>query len=93
MVSASVHGLHAWAMVEQKDGRWAKARTLLERAQMLQPGNAVVLQSRALLEARAHNYEEARGFFQEAVQAAPRDAACWQVGGGGDVLVCRGSRM
>jgi len=75
---AVVYGLHAWAMLEQKLGNWSKARELLERAANVQPGNAVVHQTRALLEARAHNYAAARFHFRLAVEAAPEDVKCWQ---------------
>jgi tetratricopeptide (TPR) repeat protein len=77
--SALVYGLHAWAMLEQRLGNWSKARELLERAANVQPGNAVVHQTRALLEARAHNYAAARFHFRLAVEAAPEDVKCWQV--------------
>jgi Tfp pilus assembly protein PilF len=75
---ALVYGLHAWAMLEQRLGNWSKARELLERAANVQPGNAVVHQTRALLEARAHNYAAARFHFRLAVEAAPEDVKCWQ---------------
>ncbi|CAM6093634.1 unnamed protein product [Calypogeia fissa] len=74
---AGVYGLHGWAMLEERSGNWAKARNLLERAADLQPGNAVVHQSRASLEARAHNYSAARIHFTRAVKAAPNDVKCW----------------
>ncbi|KAJ7544724.1 hypothetical protein O6H91_09G090900 [Diphasiastrum complanatum] len=74
----SVYGLHSWAMLEEKLGNWSKARELLERATTIQPGNAVVHQSRALLEARAHNYSTARSCFRLAVNSAPDDVKCWQ---------------
>ncbi|KAI5072485.1 hypothetical protein GOP47_0012591 [Adiantum capillus-veneris] len=78
MVSgASVYGLHAWAQLELQQGNWAKARELLTRAADIQPGNAVVHQSRALLEAKAHNWAEARYHFSLAVESAPRDVKCW----------------
>jgi hypothetical protein len=57
---AVVHGLPARAMLEQRLGNWSKARELSERAANVQPWNAVVHQTRALLEARAHNYAAAR---------------------------------
>jgi tetratricopeptide (TPR) repeat protein len=76
---AVVYGLHAWAMLEQRLGNWSKARELLERAANVQPGNAVVHQTRALLESRAHNYAAARFHFRLAVEAAPEDVKCWQV--------------
>ncbi|XP_073392783.1 uncharacterized protein [Physcomitrium patens] len=78
LLGASVYGLHGWAMLEQKVGNWSKARELLERAAKMQPGNAVVHQSRALLEALAHNYAAARYHFRLAVEAAPEDVKCWQ---------------
>jgi len=74
-----VYGLHAWAMLEQQLGNWSKARSLLERAALVQPGNAVVHQTRALLEARVHNYAAARHHFRLAVDVAPTDIKCWQV--------------
>lgn len=74
---AGVYGLHGWALLEEKNGNWAKARNLLERAADLQPGNAVVHQSRASLEARAHNVSGARIHFTRAVKAAPNDVKCW----------------
>jgi tetratricopeptide (TPR) repeat protein len=73
-----VYGLHAWAMLEQRLGNWSKARSLLERAALVQPGNAVVHQTRALLEARVHNYAAARHHFRLAVDVAPTDIKCWQ---------------
>lgn len=76
---AGVYGLHGWAILEEKSGNWARARNLLERAADLQPGNAVVHQSRASLEARAHNYSAARTHFNLAVKAAPNDVKCWHV--------------
>lgn len=66
-------------MLEQKLGNWSKAQELLERAANIQPGNAVVHQSRALLEARAHNYAAARHHFRLAVDSAAEDVKCWQV--------------
>eukprot|EP00250_Pteridium_aquilinum_P033232 c5349_g1_i1 orf=443-4852(+) len=78
MVSgASVYGLHAWAKLEEQLGNWAKARDLLARAAEIQPGNAVIHQSRALLEAKAHNWGAARHHFSLAVEAAPKDIKCW----------------
>ncbi len=79
LIGASVYGLHAWAMLEQRIGNWSKARSLLERAALVQPGNAVVHQTRALLEARVHNYAAARHHFRLAVDVAPTDIKCWQV--------------
>lgn len=76
---AGVYGLHGWAMLEQKLGNWSKARELLERAANLQPGNAVIHQTRALLEAQAHNYAASRHHFRLAVDSAPADVKCWQV--------------
>lgn len=76
---AGVYGLHGWAMLEQKLGNWSKARELLERAAKIQPGNAVVHQTRALLEARVHNFAAARYHFRLAVESAPEDVKCWQV--------------
>jgi predicted Zn-dependent protease len=76
---AGVYGLHGWAMLEQKLGKWSKARELLARAAKIQPGNAVVHQTRALLEARVHNYAAARYHFRIAVELAPEDVKCWQV--------------
>jgi Flp pilus assembly protein TadD len=67
-----VYGLHAWAMLEQRLGNWSKARSLLERAAVVQPGNAVV-------DARVHNYAAARHHFRLAVDVAPTDVKCWQV--------------
>ncbi|KAH9539168.1 hypothetical protein CY35_15G044400 [Sphagnum magellanicum] len=78
LIGASVYGLHAWAMLEQQLGNWSKARSLLERAALVQPGNAVVHQTRALLEARVHNYAAARHHFRLAVDVAPTDIKCWQ---------------
>ncbi|KAH8939787.1 hypothetical protein BDL97_15G054800 [Sphagnum fallax] len=78
LIGASVYGLHAWAMLEQRLGNWSKARSLLERAAVVQPGNAVVHQTRALLEARVHNYAAARHHFRLAVDVAPTDIKCWQ---------------
>ncbi|XP_024522416.1 psbB mRNA maturation factor Mbb1, chloroplastic-like [Selaginella moellendorffii] len=75
---AIVYGLHAWALVEDKVGNWSQARELLQRAAAIQPGNAVVHQSRALMEARAHNYSLARSNFRLAVKADSHDAKCWQ---------------
>ncbi|KAG0568473.1 hypothetical protein M758_6G019200 [Ceratodon purpureus] len=75
---AGVYGLHGWAMLEQKIGNWGKARELLERAAKIQPGNAVVHQTRALLESRAHNFAAARYHFRLAVESAPEDVKCWQ---------------
>lgn len=75
---AGVYGLHGWAMLEQKLGKWSKARELLARAAKLQPGNAVVHQTRALLEARVHNFAAARYYFRLAVELAPEDVKCWQ---------------
>ncbi len=66
-------------MLEQRLGNWSKARSLLERAAVVQPGNAVVHQTRALLEARVHNYAAARHHFRLAVDVAPTDIKCWQV--------------
>jgi tetratricopeptide (TPR) repeat protein len=60
-------------MLEQQLGNWSKARSLLERAALVQPGNAVVHQTRALLEARVHNYAAARHHFRLAVDVAPTD--------------------
>lgn len=78
MVSgAAVYGLHAWARLEEQLGNWSKAQLLLTRAAEIQPRNAVVHQSRALLEARAHNYGAARHHFRLAVEAAPDDVKCW----------------
>lgn len=74
-----MYGLHGWAMLEQKLGYWSEARELLQRAADIQPGNAVVHQTRALLEAQAHNYASARHHFRLGVTAAPEDVKCWQV--------------
>lgn len=74
---ASVYGLHAWARLEEQQGNWAKARDLLARAAEIQPGNAVVHQSRALLEAKAHNWGAARHHFSLSVESAPEDVKCW----------------
>lgn len=74
---AAVYGLHAWARLEEQLGNWSKAQELLARAAEIQPGNAVVHQSRALLEARAHNWGAARYHFRLAVKAAPNDVKCW----------------
>ena len=76
---AGVYGLHGWAMLEQKLGNWSKARELLERAAKTQPGNAVIHQTRALIEAQAHNYAASRYHFRLAVESAPEDVKCWQV--------------
>eukprot|EP00271_Cylindrocystis_brebissonii_P011529 TRINITY_DN29373_c0_g1_i1.p1 TRINITY_DN29373_c0_g1~~TRINITY_DN29373_c0_g1_i1.p1 ORF type:complete len:1025 (+),score=216.61 TRINITY_DN29373_c0_g1_i1:809-3883(+) len=95
LLSAHVVGLHSWAMMElRSSGGWARARELLERAEALQPGNAVVLQSRALLEKEAHNWDTARNYFKRATKAAPTDAVCWQTwalfeAGGGRVKEMR----
>ncbi|KAH7290962.1 hypothetical protein KP509_30G071200 [Ceratopteris richardii] len=74
---ASVYGLHAWARLEEQLGNWGKARELLSRAAEIQPGNAVIHQSRALLEAKAHSWGIARHHFLLAVEAAPDDVKCW----------------
>jgi predicted Zn-dependent protease len=79
LIGAGVYGLHGWALLEQKLGNWSKARDLLERAANIQPGNAVIHQTRALLESRAHNYAAARYHFKLAVDSAPKDVKCWQV--------------
>jgi len=79
LVEAGVYGLHGWAMLEQKLGNWSEARELLPRAADIQPGNAVVHQTRALLEAQAHNYASARHHFRLGVTSAPEDVKCWQV--------------
>lgn len=79
LIGAGVYGLHGWALLEQKLGNWSKARDLLERAANIQPGNAVIHQTRALLESRAHNYGAARYHFKLAVNSAPKDVKCWQV--------------
>lgn len=78
--AGQVVGLHAWAMMERREGNWAAARTLLEVAQRVSPGNAIVLQSRAMLEAEVHHWAEARLFFKAATEADPSDVSCWQVG-------------
>ncbi|KAG6546899.1 hypothetical protein Mapa_011515 [Marchantia paleacea] len=75
--ATGVYGLHGWAMLEERTGNWSKARALLQRAADLEPGNAVVHQSRARLEARAHNYAAARSHFKLSVEANPDDAKCW----------------
>ncbi|BBN00283.1 hypothetical protein MPTK1_1g27830 [Marchantia polymorpha subsp. ruderalis] len=75
--ATGVYGLHGWAMLEERTGNWSKARALLQRAADLEPGNAVVHQSRARLEARAHNYAAARSHFKLSVEANPEDAKCW----------------
>ncbi|KAL3685868.1 hypothetical protein R1sor_003890 [Riccia sorocarpa] len=79
--AASVYCLHSWAMLEERVGNWGKARSLLQRAADLEPGNAVVHQTRARLEARAHNYSAARANFKLAVEAAPEDPVCWHAWG------------
>lgn len=79
LVEAGVYGLHGWAMLEQKLGNWGEARELLQRAADIQPGNAVVHQTRALLESQAHNYASARHHFRLGVTSAPEDVKCWQV--------------
>ncbi|CAI5474060.1 unnamed protein product [Closterium sp. Yama58-4] len=77
-VGAVVVGLHAWAMVERRVGNFTAARHLLQRAERVEPGNAVVLQARALLEAAVGHLSAARHFFKRAAAADPADAACWQ---------------
>jgi tetratricopeptide (TPR) repeat protein len=76
---AAVYGLHAWARLEEQLGNWKEARDLLSRAAKIQPGNAVIHQSRALLEAKAHNWGVARHHFRLAVKANPKDVKCWHV--------------
>lgn len=79
LIGAGVYALHGWALLEQKLGNWSKARDLLERAANIQPGNAVIHQTRALLESRANNYAAARYHFKLAVDSAPKDVKSWQV--------------
>ena len=85
---ASVYGLHAWARLEEQLGNWKEARDLLSRAALIQPGNAVIHQSRALLEAKAHNWGPARHHFRLAVKANPKDVKCWHVRSLCRVVVC-----
>lgn len=81
LVEAEVVCLHSWAMLEKRSGSWGKTRELLQRAESLQPKNAVVLQSRAIVEKAAHNWGLARRYFRRATEAAPTDAVCWQAWG------------
>eukprot|EP00189_Rhodosorus_marinus_P000671 CAMPEP_0113957028 /NCGR_PEP_ID=MMETSP0011_2-20120614/2466_1 /TAXON_ID=101924 /ORGANISM="Rhodosorus marinus" /LENGTH=1005 /DNA_ID=CAMNT_0000967393 /DNA_START=87 /DNA_END=3104 /DNA_ORIENTATION=+ /assembly_acc=CAM_ASM_000156 len=72
-----IKALHAWALLEVKQGNSKEAGLILGRATSISPRDAGIWRAIAELETRQRNFNQARDAFQRAVSAQPSDPRLW----------------